>query len=136
MKYIGIVFKEESSDYGIVFPDFPGCISAGSSIEDVRKMGTEALIGHIELMKEKKESIPLPSSLDNILNIPEFQKGLAFYVDVPSQKTVRCNVTFQDDVLALIDQLAAEEHLTRSSFLAEAALTYRKSKELIRTNRK
>lgn len=130
MKYIGIVFKDEHSDYGIVFPDFPGCVSAGSTLDEVRGMGAEALIGHIALMKEKGETLPLPSSLDDIMDTPEFHRGLAFYVDVPSQKTIRCNVTFQDDVLALIDQMAEEEHLSRSSFLAEAALTYKRYRNL------
>ncbi len=26
MKYIALIHKEEKSDYGVSFPDFPGCI--------------------------------------------------------------------------------------------------------------
>ena len=27
--YIAIIHKEPESDYGVSFPDFPGCITAG-----------------------------------------------------------------------------------------------------------
>jgi predicted RNase H-like HicB family nuclease len=50
--YIGIVHKDEASDFGISFPDFPGCISAGRTLEETVVMGREALEGHIGLMAD------------------------------------------------------------------------------------
>ena len=32
--YPAFVDKDEDSDFGVSFPDFPGCVSAGESIED------------------------------------------------------------------------------------------------------
>ena len=34
MKYPIVIHKDQHSDYGILFPDLPGCFSAGSSIEE------------------------------------------------------------------------------------------------------
>ena len=62
-RYIATVYKEKDSDYGVQFYDFPGCISAGETIEESQTMATEALNGHIALMLEDGDSIPNPSSL-------------------------------------------------------------------------
>ena len=35
-QYIGYLHKEADSDYRVSFPDFPGCITAGESLEDAR----------------------------------------------------------------------------------------------------
>ena len=28
-EYIGLIHKDAGSDYGVSFPDFPGCVTAG-----------------------------------------------------------------------------------------------------------
>ena len=33
MEYIAYLHKEGKSDYGVSFLDFPGCITAGSTLE-------------------------------------------------------------------------------------------------------
>ena len=65
--YIGLVRKEAKSDYGVDFPDFPGCITAGSTLEEARVMAQEALNAHIAWMIEDGDELPLPSSLDEIM---------------------------------------------------------------------
>ena len=35
--YIGVVHKEPKSDYGISFPDFLGCVSAGKTLDELHK---------------------------------------------------------------------------------------------------
>ena len=54
MRYLAFIHSEPSKDgeatCGISFPDFPGCISAGDSIEDVIALGGEALALHICLL--------------------------------------------------------------------------------------
>src|SRR5262249_31129617 len=62
--YIGIVHKDRGSDYGVSFPDLPGCISAASSIEELREMAAEALGGHLAAMAETGEAIPVPSTIE------------------------------------------------------------------------
>ena len=36
--YIAVVHKEPASDYGVSFPDFPGCITAGKTIDEAKDL--------------------------------------------------------------------------------------------------
>ena len=38
MDYIAIMHKEPNSAYGVSFPDFPGCVTAGDTLEQAREM--------------------------------------------------------------------------------------------------
>ena len=46
----GSVHKELSSDYGISFPDLPGCVSSGRDQAELMLMAKEALELHLEGM--------------------------------------------------------------------------------------
>jgi predicted RNase H-like HicB family nuclease len=48
----------------VSFPDFPGCITAGKTIEESRRNAQNALALYISGMIEDGESIPQPSTLD------------------------------------------------------------------------
>ena len=48
--FIALIHKDADSDYGVSFPDLPGVVSAGSTLEEARQMGAEALALHIEGM--------------------------------------------------------------------------------------
>ena len=39
-QYIATVHKEQVSDYGVQFYDFPGCITAGATIEEAHNMAS------------------------------------------------------------------------------------------------
>ena len=41
--YIALIHKDSDSDYGVSFPDLPGVISAGATLDEARQMGAEAL---------------------------------------------------------------------------------------------
>jgi predicted RNase H-like HicB family nuclease len=117
--YIAIIHKERDSDYGVSFPDFPGCISAGKDLDEARAMAQEALALHIEGMVEDGEAIPEPSSLENVMNDENNRSGVAVLVPAPdiAEKVVRINVTMPEGLLRRIDERAAN----RSRFLAQAA---------------
>lgn len=126
MNYIALIHKEENSDYGISFPDLPGCISAGETLEEAKLIAQEAIISHISVLKEMNELIPAPSTLEEIMSFPENRSAIAFLVHVPSNHSVRINITLPEDVLSVIDRRAKRLHLSRSAFLAEAALHFGK----------
>jgi predicted RNase H-like HicB family nuclease len=73
--YIGVIHKDPHSDFGISFPDFPGCISAGSTLEEVMAMGREALTFHMEGMAEDHQPIPAPSPIEAVMADPDFADG-------------------------------------------------------------
>lgn len=51
---------EGNGTFGIAFPDFLGCISAGDTLEQVTERGHEALQFHVDGMVEDGEAIPEP----------------------------------------------------------------------------
>ncbi|HEX7790375.1 MAG TPA: type II toxin-antitoxin system HicB family antitoxin [Afipia sp.] len=122
-QYIALIHKDADSDYGVSFPDLPGVISAGSTLDEARDMATEALAFHIEGLIEDGEAIPEPSSLEDVMAHAENRDGVAVLIAAPATavKSVRVNVTLPSDVLDQIDQYAEREGFTRSGFLAQAA---------------
>ncbi|HEU0155894.1 MAG TPA: type II toxin-antitoxin system HicB family antitoxin [Stellaceae bacterium] len=80
MDYIAIVHKDASSDFGVSFPDFPGCITAGRTLEEAKAMAAEALNLCVEEMRADGEAVPEPSSLTAIMANPDFADGVAFLV--------------------------------------------------------
>lgn len=125
MDYIAIIHKESDSDFGVSFPDFPGCVTAGSSLQEARDMAGEALALHIEGMEEDGEDIPAPSSLDTIMKDPDFADGVACIIPYEGKpKTVRVNITMTETTLAAFDKFAEKQGMTRSGFLTKAAESY------------
>lgn len=123
--YIGLIHKEANSDFGVSFPDFPGAVTAGRTLDEARAMAEEALAFHIEGLVEDGEKIPVPSSLETVMADPENRGGVATLVDVktPAPKSVRINITLSEDVLERIDRRAQEQGLSRSAYLALAGDT-------------
>jgi predicted RNase H-like HicB family nuclease len=121
--YIGLIHKDAESDYGVSFPDFPGLVTAGTSLDDARAMAEEALAFHIEGLVEDGEAIPEPSGLEAVMADAANRDAVAILVAVrtAASKAVRVNVTLPDDVLGQIDRFAESHGLTRSGFLADAA---------------
>jgi|SRR3954454_11170996 len=121
--YIALLRKDPDSDFGVDFPDFPGCITAGSTLEEARAMAEEALAFHIEGMIEDGTPTPVPSSLDEIMADSHNTGAVAFLVAVPepAPKIVRVNITVPEPDLRAIDTFASTHGLTRSGLLVEAA---------------
>ncbi len=117
--YIALIHKEPGSAFGISFPDFPGCVSAGDTLQEALASGTEALAVHIEGMIEDGAEIPAPSDIDTVMTDPTNRDGIAVLVAGPpeTERAVRINVTLPSGLLRRIDQRAAN----RSRFLAQAA---------------
>ena len=126
MEYIAYLHKDKNSEYGVSFPDFPGCITAGSSLEDARRMAGEALAFHVAGMREDGDPIPQPSSLDNLRGDPAMKGAVAFLTELREpERTVRINITARQSQIAEIDRRARARGLTRSSYIVQSALKER-----------
>jgi predicted RNase H-like HicB family nuclease len=121
--YIALIHKAPGSDYGVSFPDFPGCVTAGATLEEARREAAEALALHIKGMAEDGEPMPEPSPLDRVMTERENRDAVAFLVAAPAAqaRSVRVNITLPEDVLAAVDRAAGRQGLSRSAFLARAA---------------
>jgi predicted RNase H-like HicB family nuclease len=119
--YVAFIRKDLDSDYGVEFPDLPGCFSAGSTVEEARAMAAEAVAGHVALLQEDGQTVPEPSSLDALFSHPDRADALMVLIDLdPSLlRSERVNVMIPRHLLGRIDAVAGERG--RSRFLVEAA---------------
>ena len=117
--YIALLRKEEGTDFGVDFPDFPGCVTAGASLEEAMAMASEALELHTEDMKE----LPAASSLDEVMADPHNTDAVAVCIAAPTRKSraIAVRITLDERLLAEIDRVANATGETRSGFLAAAA---------------
>ncbi len=117
--YVAYLRKESDTDYGVEFPDLPGCFSAGSTVEEALAMAEDALAGHLSVLIEHGDHVPTPRGLEALIGDPE--RGDAVAVLVPADpdlhKPERVNVSLSRSLLKRIDAIAGN----RSRFLAEAA---------------
>lgn len=125
-EFIAAIHKEEGSEYGVSFPDFPGCVTAGATLEEARMQAAEAPRGHIEISREYGDPVLEPSTLEEVKAMEDFRDAEAFFViHVPDvkEKTVRVNITLTQRDLRLIDLKARQRKLSRAraAFLVEAA---------------
>ena len=122
--YIAVLHKDPKSDFGVSFADFPGCITAGSTIDEAKDMAHGALSLHIKGMLEDGENIPTPSKLEDIMDDPDYSDAAAILVVSVSEaksRSVRVNITMPEDMLRKIDSVAKKRGMSRSSFLVHAA---------------
>jgi len=124
--YPAFIHKEKQSCFGVSFPDFPGCISAGDTYEEAYSQAVEALRMHVDLMRDDGDEIPEPSALDAVLSAPDLadQREGATIAMVPlfaaSGRIRRVNVSVDEAVLEAFDEAARSAGQTRSGLLTEA----------------
>ena len=118
--YIAIVHKEAKTDFGVSFPDFPGCITAGQTVDEAKDLAQEALALHVKGMIEDGDELPTPYKLEDIMADVDYADAVAFLVVfIPDTKprTVRVNITLPEMTLKQIDAAAKKREMSRSSFL-------------------
>ena len=127
MRYIAFIHKDPDSAYGVSFPDVPGCISAGDTIDEAVRNAVEALSGHVRMLEADGDPVPQPRDFDAIMadeDIAEDRED-AMTTVIPLVRdrgsTTRINVSFDLGLLEAIDATARARGQTRSAFLASAA---------------
>ena len=126
MRYVSFIHRDDTG-YGVSFPDFPGCVSVGDSVDDAVRHGGEALAFHVEGLVDDREPIPPPRSIDAIKADPEltdWRHGadivlIPLLLDRGSSR--RVNISIDRGLLEAIDDEARQRRMTRSAFLATAA---------------
>jgi predicted RNase H-like HicB family nuclease len=74
---IAIEIGTESTAYGVVVPDLPGCFSAGETIDYAVIAAEEAATAWIEATLDAGGTVPAPSSIETLRAQPEYA-GWAF----------------------------------------------------------
>lgn len=110
----------DGDDYTVTFPDLPGCLTFGATIEEAFDNAREALEGHLAAMVDEGMRLPDPTPLEDARPDDEDADAVVARVLVPAAmpgRTVRTNISVDEGLLLAIDAQAPN----RSAFFAEAA---------------
>ena len=125
LTYQGVFEPSEDGGFGVYFPDLPGCVSYGKTLEEAQRNAQEALGLHIYGMEKDGDDIPLPSSYPEI--DPETEPGflvcpITIFPDLVrnelDNRRVKTNVT----IPAWVRELAQEKGMNCSKLLEAAIL--------------
>ncbi len=132
MRYpVAIEPGDETTPFGIVFPDLPGCFSAGDTLDEAMQNAEEAAAGWIDATLDAGGALPRPSTLDALREKPEFA-GWSFGVvtldpALFDDAIERVNITLPRRVLKRLDALARAAGANRSAFIAQMTLEERRA---------
>src|SRR6516162_1444782 len=124
MQVVALI-HEGNGEFAAVFPDFPGLIAVGSSLEGAIAKAGRLLGAEIDAMIEDGLELPPVRSLSSLTNDPHFRDESvgAMVALVPctvSAGVVRISVALERALLGEVDRAARDAGETRSKFLAEA----------------
>lgn len=116
--YYPAIIEAGIDSYGVYFPDLPGCVSAGRTIQEAALGAEEALNGHLSVSAEYGDTIPPASAIDAIVaEDGSAEVGRILVRGETPGKAIRVQVSIDEGLLARIDRVASN----RSRFLADAA---------------
>jgi predicted RNase H-like HicB family nuclease len=62
-RYLAIYERAADGSWGAYVPDLPGCFTLGATREEAERYIREAIAAHVEVLRERGEPIPEPSSV-------------------------------------------------------------------------
>ena len=124
MRYpIAIEAGDETTAFGVVVPDLPGCFSAGDTLDEAIAGAEEAAAAWIDATLDAGASIPAPTGLDLLRHNPDYAGWSFGVITVASallDDTVeRVNITLPRRVLKRLDALAKAAGESRSGYIAQ-----------------
>jgi predicted RNase H-like HicB family nuclease len=127
MRYpIAIEPGTDTTAFGVVVPDLPGCFSAGDTLDEAMLGAEEAAAAWIDAVLDAGEAVPKPTSLDD-LRLKQDYLGWTFGVITVDPALLdgsveRVNITLPSRVLKRLDALARAQGESRSGFIAQLTL--------------
>ena len=113
------VFTLEDGSYNVEFPDLPGCLTYGETLEEAFLNAKEALSGYAASILERGKDLPVPSALSRI----SAEGGTTMLVDAKpafTKTAVKKTLT----IPAWLNQRAEEAHAPYSKILQDALERY------------
>jgi predicted RNase H-like HicB family nuclease len=128
---VAIEIGDENTAFGVVFPDLPGCFSAGDTLDEALTNAEESAAVWIDSVLDKGGAVPAPSSLDALRENPDFAGWTFAVVTVDpallDDTAERVNITLPRRVLKRLDALADAAGATRSGFIAQMTIEDRRA---------
>ena len=120
-----ILIEVGSTDtaFGVVVPDFPGCFSAGDTLDEAIDAAKEAASAWIDAAMDSGVSIPKASNLCDIRNRQNYNGWIVGVIDLDDEladDTIeRVNITLPKRVLRRLDDLARAKGQSRGAFISQ-----------------
>jgi predicted RNase H-like HicB family nuclease len=128
MRYpVAIEPGSDTTAWGVVVPDLPGCFSAGDTLEEAMAQAEGAITLWMETVLDAGEDVPAPTSIE-VLRAANQELGNWLWALVKVASAVldetleRVNISLPRRVLHRLDALARDAGETRSGFIAKMAL--------------
>jgi predicted RNase H-like HicB family nuclease len=132
MRYpVAIEPGSESSAFGVVIPDLPGCYSAGDTLDEALIGAQEAAAAWIDATLDSGGAVPAPSSLETLRQNADFEGWLFGIITLDpaalDDTIERVNITLPRRVLKRLDAMARAAGESRSGFIAGMTLEERQA---------
>lgn len=106
----------ERGAYGVTFPDLPGIVAMGATVDEALLNGEEALRDYA--IETEKDGAPLtpPRAPEQVEPLPG-QTLVSIPMIRPSGRTVRANLSLDESVVAFIDGERRRRGMTRRAYV-------------------
>lgn len=116
----------DTTAFGVVVPDLPGCFSAGDTLDEALANAEEAVAAWVDAALDQGGAIPAPSSAAAVVKQPGQEDWIVAIVQIDptllDDTIERVNITLPRRVLQRIDAKAKEQGATRSGYIAKMAI--------------
>ena len=68
MKYT-VVIEKTGNGYSAYVPDLPGCVAAADAREETEELIREAIVYHLEMLRESGDRIPEPQTTASLVEV-------------------------------------------------------------------
>lgn len=114
-RYPALIDGEEGA-YGVTFPDLPGIVAMGSTIQEAMAHAEEALRDYAIEAKKDGSALRPPTALENV-KVPSGYT-LVYVPMIPlSGRSVRANLSLDEGVAEFIDGEARRRKMTRTAYV-------------------
>jgi predicted RNase H-like HicB family nuclease len=128
MTRYAVLIDGKAGAYGVTFPDLPGCVAMGRTMDVALANAAEALRDWIEVTEDATARVPPPRPVEALRKDREVALALrrgAALANVPlireSGRPVKANLSLDSGILKAIDAEAKRRKLTRSSLVEAMA---------------
>ena len=117
MRYPALI-EGGGQDYGVVFPDLPGIVAMGDTLDEAIRNAEEALQDYAIEASRDGLSLTPPSALEDVKVPPGCALTSILLVRTsPDRRSVRLNLTLDAGVADTIASEARRRGVTRKSYL-------------------
>ena len=118
----------ETTAFGVVVPDLPGCFSAGDTLDEALDAAKDAAAAWLDATLDAGDMVPSPSSLDAVRHLPGYAGWTIGVIELDTalfdDAIERVNITLPRRVLRRLDDLAEARHQSRGAFIADLTMRF------------